>query len=467
MQNNSNIFKICFFITLLLLGLCEQNLAQPVALDDIPESLSNIKINADITTDNGFLFFAPYYNAGYVVILNPDNEIVFYKKVGKFGARDFKMHTNGMMSYLSGESEHFIILNNKLEVIDSVQCKNGLDTDFHDFVILENGNYCLLCRGKSIKDFSALGGAKAHEVVDPIIQIQDSLHRVKYEWRAAPHFEGDFIIDALNNFSPTGNLKNYIHLNSVDIDEKGNFLVSSRFQSQISYVDRDSGEILWRLGGKQSEFVFENDFGFSDQHSAQWTSDSTILLFDNRCFVEEKYSRSVEYQLDIENKTATKIWEYVRADSLHSQTMGNTQRLSNGNTLTSWGDAGLKPLRIIEINSEDEVVFDLSLDSLVYTYTAYKFAWPKIDSMETSIFESDNSLFRIHPNPSSGYFYLTLDNLHIFNEITINNIYGQKVYQSKINALKSIHKHYLKKGIYILSFYTERNLQYSKKLIIN
>lgn len=466
MQNKSKLHKICFFISLLLTVVCGKSFSQPSALDNIPELLSNIKINVDNTTDNDFLFFAPYNNGGYIAILNPVNEIVFYNKVGNFGARDFKMHANGLMSYLSGESDHFIILNDNLQVIDSVQCKNDLETNFHDFQILDDGKYCLLCRGRNIKDFSALGGAEIHEVVDPVIQIQDSLHQVIYEWKSAPHFEGDYIIDVLDNFNPSGSLKNYIHLNSIEIDSLNNFLISSRFQSQVSYVDKNTGEVLWRLGGKQSEFTFANDPGFSDQHSPRWTAENRILLFDNSCFAEKVVSRAVEYELDFENKIATKIWEYVRPDSLHTQGMGNTQRLENGNTLTSWGDAGLEPLRIIEVNPKSEIVFDLCLDSLNYNYAAYKFAWPSIDSTETSIHEPANSIFQIFPNPSLDYFNLLLNKLTL-NKISICNIQGQTVYHSQINQLESKHIHGLDKGLYILNLYSKNNLSLSEKLIIH
>lgn len=441
-------------------------LAQPQALENIPDVLSNIAINADLSETNQFLFFTPYYNEGYVVVLNTENEVVFYKEVGNYGARDFKLHENGLMSYFSGESEHFIILDKQFDVVDSVECKNDLITDFHDFSILPNGNYCLLCKGTAVKDFSNLGGSQQHLAVNPVIQILDSLHQIVFEWELAQHFDGEYVIPPLDNFSPNGNLKNYIHLNSFDVDSLGNFLISSRFQSQISYVDKQSGDILWRLGGPQNEFTFTNDVGFSDQHSARWTGEHTILLFDNGCFDEKKYSRAVEYELDFENKTASKIWEFVRPDSLHTGSLGNCQRLPNGNTLTSWGDAGLQPLNILEISPEGEVVFDLSMDSLIYTYSAYKFTWPLVDSTETFIATTKGTLFEMFPNPSSQNFHLTIDNFSGHNEIIISNIYGLQLYQSEIHQIKSKHLHDLEKGLYMVNLYSGKLLKGTQKLIV-
>lgn len=440
--------------------------AQPNALDSIPELLSNININIDLNNDSDFLFFAPYYNSGYAIILNSENEVVYYKYVGGYGARDFKMHPNGMMSYLSGESNHFIILNNELEVVDSVQCENNLETDFHDFKILDDGSYCLLCRGVDTKDFSALGGAVIHQVVDPIIQIQDSLKQVTYQWHAAPNFEGDYIIDILNNFNPNGSLKSFIHLNSIDIDAIGNFLISSRFQSQVSYVDRTTGEILWRLGGKQNEFTFLNDEGFSDQHSAKWTGENSILLFDNQCFADLSYSRAVEYTLDIANKTVTKIFEFVRTDSIHAQIMGNTQRLPNGNTLTSWGDTGLKPLQIIEVNTNGDIVFDLSLDSLLYTYSAYKFSWPEVDTISTTITPIETPIFQVYPNPSSNYFQVKINEALKAGEIEIQNLQGKTLYSKAFSGKDLIIQNDFPSGQYFVILYEDHQVIDIKHLLI-
>jgi len=443
--------------------------AQPQALDSIPNALSNITINTDLRNNEGYLFFAPYFNQGYVVISNSDNEVVFYKEVGGYGARDFKMHSNGMISYFSGESAHFMILNKHLEVVDSVQCKNDLITDFHDFSILPNKNYCLLCRGTAFKDFSPVGGAAEHLAVNPVIQIQDSLHQVIYEWEAATHFDGLHVIYPLNNFNPNGNLKNFIHLNSFDVDVKGNFLISARFQSQVSYVDQLSGEIVWRFGGPQNEFTFTNDVGFSDQHSVRWTGENTILLFDNGCFDEKNYSRAVEYFIDLEEKTATKIWEFVRPDSIHTGTLGSCQRLSNGNTLTSWGDAGMVPLTLLEISTKGEVVFDLKMDSLIYTYSAYAFKWPVVkDTVETAVNINNKSPINIYPNPSSNYFILEFDALLQVSKFELANCLGQVVLAQDISAQKTSVRviHQLLQGVYFLRMMNKEKPILCKKLIV-
>lgn len=44
------------------------------------------------------------------------------------------------------------------------------------------------------------------------------------------------------------------HLNAVSRDDDGNFIISLRGSSTVYYIDRSTKKILWRLGGKKSNF---------------------------------------------------------------------------------------------------------------------------------------------------------------------------------------------------------------------
>ena len=67
----------------------------------------------------------------------------------------------------------------------------------------------------------------------------------------------------------------YFHVNSVDVDSDGNFLVSSRNTSTIYKIDRATGKIIWRLGGKKSDFKLGPGVRFDWQHCARWQPDGT------------------------------------------------------------------------------------------------------------------------------------------------------------------------------------------------
>jgi hypothetical protein len=72
-------------------------------------------------------------------------------------------------------------------------------------------------------------------------------------------------------------------MNSVEKFPDGDYLISVRYTSAIYRVSRTSGEVVWRLGGKLTDF--EQNFNFSGQHDARIVSHNetmtVISFFDN------------------------------------------------------------------------------------------------------------------------------------------------------------------------------------------
>ena len=68
--------------------------------------------------------------------------------------------------------------------------------------------------------------------------------------------------------------------------------------------------------------------------------------------------------------TATMVWSYSRPDT-YSRSMGSSQRLSNGNTLISWGNR--PTVTATEVNAQGEVVWELFADSeKPWSYRAFR-----------------------------------------------------------------------------------------------
>ena len=156
----------------------------------------------------------------------------------------------------------------------------------------------------------------------------------------------------------------YIHCNALAVDPAdGNILLSCRHYNHVAKIARHEtvfngqtfavGDVVWKLGGKNNRFEFVNDDnrngdpgdlfgpGFAHQHCVSVTATGTILLFDNGNLYASQagpwkgYSRAVEYRLDTENMTATRVWSYdIGAKSYFC---GSVQRLENGNTVVGWG----------------------------------------------------------------------------------------------------------------------------------
>lgn len=72
-------------------------------------------------------------------------------------------------------------------------------------------------------------------------------------------------------------------MNSVAKFPNGDYLASIRFTYAIYRISHATGEVVWRLGGKLSDF--EQNFNFSAQHDARIISQNEtvtiISFFDN------------------------------------------------------------------------------------------------------------------------------------------------------------------------------------------
>jgi outer membrane protein assembly factor BamB len=161
------------------------------------------------------------------------------------------------------------------------------------------------------------------------------------------------------------------HGNAIDLDTDGNLLVSFRNSDEIAKVDAHSGNVVWRLGGRNNMFQFVNDpfNGFSHQHGIRRLANGNIILFDNGNLHLPQVSRAVEYRLDEQARTATRVWEYRGDSTLYSNALGFAQRLENGNTLICFGIAQ----HIIEVNAQGEKEWELRIDEpFHFPYRAFR-----------------------------------------------------------------------------------------------
>src|SRR3990172_8976981 len=246
---------------------------------DLPE----INININDNPSSGKIFTANFSQdttkIPYLLILNNDGTPFFYRKMSSYCV-DFKLHDNGLMTYFQAGKNKFYVMDKTYTVIDSVQSKNGYSTDAHDIKFLGNGNILLLGNDLQVMDMSRViaGGKREANVLGNIMQILDKQKNVIFEWRSWDHFQ---VTDAEHEDLTAGFI-DYVHANALDFDYDGNILLSSRHLSEITKININTGETIWRLGGKNNQFTFVNDpVGFSYQHAILRTKEGTYTLFDN------------------------------------------------------------------------------------------------------------------------------------------------------------------------------------------
>lgn len=342
----------------------------------------------------GYLFLAPMDQS--LAVYDNSGEKAYYKNFGfvNQGLVDFKMHPNGKLSAYDFLSSRIFVLDSNFNVIDTVGAV-GYSTDFHDFLILPNGNYLVIAEADVYIDMSQYvpNGHPNARVNNFILQeIDYRTRRVVWQWNAIDHFS---VLDATDDIDLQASYIRPFHINSVELLSDGNLLISCRHMDEITKINKQTGEIIWRMGGsrcRNNEFTFVNDtidnfFGFSHQHDPRELSNGNILLFDNGNLRpnSSRFSRAVEYQIDEANRRVTKVWEYRSPLNTTSAAAGGAQRLPNGNTLIAWGgtmsEGGHNHL-LTEVTPSGQVALDFI--STLGTYRAYKFIF-KMDAVTLPI----------------------------------------------------------------------------------
>jgi hypothetical protein len=216
------------------------------------------------------------------------------------------------------------------------------------------------------------GGNPEATVRGMLFQRLDRAGNVLFEWSSWDNYH---ILDAIHENLTAASIK-YVHINSVAVDYDGHYVISSRNLSEVTKINSQTGEIIWRLGGVNNQFEFINDeYGISYQHDVRPVPDKPnfYTIFDNGQFHTPQFSRAVEYQVDTLNMTATKVWEYRPNPDRYTIFKGNAQRLPNGNTLINWVLPGLP--EATEVGPEGEIVYEMDFVDELETYRTFRFEW--------------------------------------------------------------------------------------------
>ncbi|MEY3385892.1 MAG: hypothetical protein RIR53_703 [Bacteroidota bacterium] len=383
----------------LIICLALTSLYSAVAQSD----LAPLKVTTNTSPAPGFLLLAPNCRVSprpfgsYLGAYNVNGGVIRTGKTVNYPF-DFKVFPDGRLGYselvvFSGASVPagvYIVdtLFAEQERLD--QKRGGYLTTQHDVHMLPNGHRILLGAEDVTVDMSKVvqGGHPSANVVQAIIQELDVEGNVISQWRALDHLP---ITDSYEDL--TAPAIRYCHNNSLWIDDDGNWIVSMRHMSQVIKIDRRTGEVMWKLGGKSNQFTFIGDHPelaptfFSYQHDARRLPNGNISLFDNGTQHTPQYSRGVEYQLDEQAKTCRMVWEYRPTPDIYASIQGGMQTLDGGHRLLGWGSAASNGSPgMTEVDSLGNVVFEAYYPKQMFVYRATKVpAWPTGRASATAV----------------------------------------------------------------------------------
>ena len=174
---------------------------------------------------------------------------------------------------------------------------------------------------------------------DVIVEVDASGNRV-WEWHATEHLDPNQDVITFND-----SRDEWSHGNTVAPISDNQVLFSFRNISTVGIIDKDTGDLVWRLGGEV----------LAQQHDPSLLPNGNVLVYDNGSHSDHHplpFSRVVE----VDPKSNHIVWEYFDnpAYNFFSAYISGARRLPNGNTLITEGMFG----RMFQVTPEGRVVWE-------------------------------------------------------------------------------------------------------------
>jgi hypothetical protein len=331
----------------------------------VPSDFPKVIITANTNPSPGYLFLENGIDIPpYTMILDNQGLPVWYRRGRMY---DFKIQKNGQITWCLSDDTGFPAFDQNFNYIKTYLTTNGYLTDGHELKVMPDGIYYMLGYQLNEVDLSQyiLGGNPQSVVRETVVQQFTPEGDLIFQWRAWDNYQ----------LSELGGNTDFPHMNGLDIDDDGNILVSARHLSEVTKINRDSGDIMWRLSGFHSSFRFINDpfDGTSFQHNISAVGQGRYMVFDNGDGHSPEVSRVAEYQLDLANMTATLVWSFRDNPDKYAYYMGSAQRLPTGNTLINFVMASYP--KVIEVDTNGVKRFELSLVPSSDSYRAFRLPW--------------------------------------------------------------------------------------------
>jgi len=217
----------------------------------------------------------------------------------------------------------------------------------HDGTVLRNGNVLFLCLERVPNEiaggvlYDPTGNAEPHDLyADYLIEMTRD-GEVVWEWHAWQHL--DPVRD--KPLAAREDQAEWTHGNTVAELADGNILVSFRDLSTIAIIDRQTGEIRWRIGSPH----------LAQQHAPAPLPNGNILVFDNGTRRTDHFM-PFSRVLEIDPRPSEIVWSYQERQEVDffAPHLSNAQRLPNGNTLICEGTFG----RLFEVTETGETVWE-------------------------------------------------------------------------------------------------------------
>jgi arylsulfotransferase ASST len=297
-----------------------------------------------------------------------------------------------------------------------------VNTDSHDSVILPDGSTWLISyeRRSDQPGWDPDADPAQPDWQDAIIQHVGAAGQELFRWSTGDHMDPEQeTIYPVHPFGTGVFDQDYAHINSIQVVDDGKAVLASfRHLNSVfkiavtAYDGHQPGDVIWKLGGRDSSFTYVDDQGDPVggpclQHTAYEVEDGHVLTFDNGSWAFDSLctntadpagpttartpTRIAEWELT--GNIAKLVWSYTRPD-YYAIFAGSAGRLPGGNTLIGW--ASEKKSVASEVDSAGQLVWDLrdpvadrlpdvAGDQHYFSYRAFKADVPDTQDPEVTV----------------------------------------------------------------------------------
>ncbi len=318
--------------------------------------------------DPGYLLTAPSGFGGgaaaAAAIYDNAGQVVWERPGSYFNFEQIEYQGQPALTLYDVSRGAHLILDQSYNEVATVQLTGGQPTDGHAIAFSPDGSRVLVEGWVSTQiDLSPWGGPTNGTIMNTIVQEQIvGTGQVTFEWDALDHVSPGETTEPMTGF---GDL---FHTNALEYDSDGNILLNMRNTSTVYKIDIDTGDIIWRFGGEESDFTFSGGTASMPryQHDVQRLSDGSLSVFDNGNGRNPQESKGAVYTVNESSMTATLTQTFEANPAAFSPFIGGHREVPNGNHLVDFGTTG----RLVEFSDSGQQVFSAQFASGSSSYRA-------------------------------------------------------------------------------------------------
>ena len=346
-------------------------------------------------TAPGEIFTAPYDGPGQSgpMILESDGGLVWFKALPKYtSATNLRVQEYAgkpVLTWWQGEiSIHGfgqgedVILDDAYAEIARVRAQNGLQADLHEFQLTPQGTALITTYDPIHCDLASVGGPADGAVTDGTFQeIDVRTGLVMFQWTSLDH------VALAESYAPASVSDrafpfDYFHINSINLDQDGSLLISSRNTWTAYDLNPQTGQIVWQLGGKHSSFAMGPGTATAWQHDPRELANGSFSIFDNGASpTVHSQSRGIVVGLEPQARTATLLGELTHTPPISAKSQGNVQALANGDWFVGWGEVP----DFSELSPTGALLFDAHFPAGDQSYRDLRLAWTGVPATRPAL----------------------------------------------------------------------------------